>query len=342
MPAVPRARLVATAVHLPPRYRTVSETRERIAASGGAYVPPPGLIEDLTGVRGVHVREPGTQASDLAVAAAREALDAAGAAVGELDLLLFAATCQDLAEPATAHVVAAELGAHCPVFDVKNACNSVLNAMETASALIAAGRYRTVLIACGETTTDVARWRVPDHEALIRAMPGYTVSDAGAALLLTAGPAGAGDPGVLSMAFGADSSAWDACTVEAGGSRNFRPVDDEPTYIRLNGDLLRNAALDSVPWVLERAGPEIEAAREAAFVAFHQISTQQFHETIDKLGLPADRCLPTIAEHGNCAAASLPLQLVRARETSRVEPGDTVALLGMASGFSFGLALIRL
>jgi 3-oxoacyl-[acyl-carrier-protein] synthase-3 len=287
------------------------------------------------------VREEGVQASDLAVAAAVKALGAAGKDIGEVDLLLFAATCQDLIEPATAHIVAAKLGASCPVFDIKNACNSVLNAIETASAFIATGRYRTVLIACGEVSTMATRWRVPDREALLRAMPGYTVSDAGAALLLTAGPSGDSEPGVLGTWFGADSAAWEACTVAGGGSLHGRSVDDEHTSLRLNGDLL-SASLENLPRLLGPAERELTVVRGCAFIAFHQISLPQFHDTSAKLRLPENRCLATVADHGNCAAASLPLQLVRAQETHRVEPGDTVGLIGLASGMSFGLALIRL
>ncbi|MEV0374184.1 3-oxoacyl-[acyl-carrier-protein] synthase III C-terminal domain-containing protein [Streptomyces sp. NPDC050636] len=341
-PDAPRARLAAIAAHLPSRYRTMEATRARIAASGGAYVPPPGLLEELTGVRGVHERDDGVQASDLAVAAAVKALKAAGTQIGEVDLLLFAATSQDLIEPATAHIVAAKLGATCPVFDIKNACNSVLNAIETANALIATRRYRTVLIACGESITDATRWCVPDHEALLRAMPGYTVSDAGAALVLTAAPADDDGPGVLTMAFGSDSSAWRACTVAGGGSLNGRSTDDEHTTLRLNGDLLRNA-LDDMPFMVGTTHQqELEAIRRSAFIAFHQISMPQFHDSSSKFRLPADRCMATVADHGNCAAASLPLQIVKAQETGRVEPGDTVAMIGLASGTSIGLALIRL
>ncbi|MFI0743007.1 3-oxoacyl-ACP synthase III family protein [Streptomyces sp. NPDC021100] len=204
-----RARLLATAVHLPASYRVMDETRDRIARSGSAYVPPPGLLEDLTGVQGVHEKGEGEQASDLAAIAARKALSTAGAGIDEVDLLLFASCSQDLIEPATAHITAAKLGATCPAFDVKNACNSVLNGIETAAAFIETGRYRTVLIASGEAPTLATRWDVPDHEAFLRAMPGYTLSDAGAALLLTATPATDTGPGVLATVFGADSTAWE-------------------------------------------------------------------------------------------------------------------------------------
>ncbi|WP_030381253.1 MULTISPECIES: 3-oxoacyl-ACP synthase III family protein [unclassified Streptomyces] len=339
MPEALRARIAAVSSHLPSRYRTMDEIRARIAGTGG-YAPPPGLLEDLTGVRGVHVHEDGENASDLAVAAARTALAESGLAIGDIDLLLFASTALDLIEPATSHLVAAKLGASCPVFDVKNACNSVLNAMEVAASFIETGRYRTVLIACGEPATLATRWHAPDRQALLRALPGYTASDAGAALVLTAGPAGADDPGILALRFVSNSDAWEACTVSGGGSMHHLSTHDDHTTLRLNGDL-RQGALDALPRILDAAGKELEAVRTSAFVAFHQIAMPQYREMIELLSLPEDRCMPAVAEHGNCAAASLPLQLVKAREADRIESGDLVTMIGLASGFSFGLALVR-
>ncbi|MFI9206053.1 3-oxoacyl-ACP synthase III family protein [Streptomyces sp. NPDC053048] len=337
-----RARLVSTAVHLPPRYRTMTQTRAAIAAANSPFVPPPGLLEDLTGVRGVHVRSDDEQASDLAVTAALKALDAAGTSIGEIDLLLFASSGQDLVEPATAHIVAAKLGAFCPAFDVKNACNSVLNALETAAAFIENGRYRTVLIACGETATLTARWHVPDHVTFMRHLPGYTVSDAGAALVLTAGPAGPDDPGVLRTVFAADSSAWEACTVAAGGSMHPRSTHDDHVCLRLNDDELTRTGRRMAGFVLEYAAEEMAMVRDSAFIAVHQISMPQFHEARDALGLPANRFQATVDRYGNAASASLPLQLAVAQQSDRVMPGDTVSLIGLASGFSIGLAVIRL
>ncbi|MBT3153719.1 3-oxoacyl-ACP synthase [Streptomyces sp. CHD11] len=334
-----RARIAAVSAHLPSRYRTLDEIRVKITETGG-YAPPPGLLEDLTGVRGVHVHDDGENSSDLAVKAARGALDQAGLKIADVGLLLFASTSQDLVEPATSHLVAAKLGASCPVFDIKNACNSFLNAMEVASSFIETGRYRTVLITCGEPSTLATRWHAPDREDLLRALPGYTASDAGAAMVLTAGPARDGDPGILSLRFVSNSAAWEACTVAGGGSMHHLSVHDDHTTLRLNGDL-RQGLIDVLPRILDTAGDDLEAARSAAFVAFHQIAMPQYREMIEGFSLPEDRCLPAVAEHGNCAAASLPLQLVKARQADRIESGDLVAMIGLASGFSFGLALVR-
>jgi 3-oxoacyl-[acyl-carrier-protein] synthase-3 len=312
VPEALRARIAAVSAHLPSRYRTLDEIRVKITDTGG-YSPPPGLLEDLTGVRGVHVHEDGENASDLAVAAARSALDEAGLEIGDVDLLLFASTSQDLVEPATAHLVATKLGASCPVFDVKNACNSFLNGMEVAASFIETGRYRTVLIACGEPSTLATRWHLPGREDLLRA-----------------------------LRFVSNSTAWEACTVAGGGSMHHLSVHDDHTTLRLNGDL-RQSALDVLPQILDTAGEELRAAQAGAFsfIAFHQIAMPQYREVIDAFSLPEDRCMPAVAEHGNCAAASLPLQLVKAREANRVESGDLVAMIGLASGFSFGLALVR-
>ncbi|MEV4436628.1 3-oxoacyl-[acyl-carrier-protein] synthase III C-terminal domain-containing protein [Streptomyces sp. NPDC049585] len=337
-----RARLLSNAVHLPPQYRTMEQVRAGMVAAGSPFVPPPGTLENLTGVRGVHVRSDDVQASDLAVAAAVKALETAGASIGEVDLLLFASTSQDLVEPATGHIVAAKLGATCPVFDVKNACNSVLNAVETAAAFIETGRHRTVLVACGETTTLTTRWHVPDHETFMRHLPGYTVSDAGAALLLAAGPAGPDDPGVLHAVFAADSSAWEACTVLSGGSMYPRSTDDDHCCLRLNENQLSRTGREIARLVVEYAPEEMALVRESAFVAVHQISMPQFHEACTLLGLPRSRFLATVDRYGNAASASLPLQLALAQQSDRVMPGDVVALVGLASGFSMGLVLIRL
>lgn len=336
-----RARLISTAVHLPAQYRTMEQTRAQIAAAGSPLVPPRGLLERFTGVRGVHVRDQDQQASDLAAEAAAKALATAGTDISDVDLLLFASSCQDLLEPATAHVVAAKLGASCPVFDVKNACNSVLNALQVARALIESGQYRTVLITCGETPTLGTRWHLPDVRALHGSAVGYTVSDAGAAMLLTAGAAGEQAPGILTSRFSAESAAWEVCTVRAGGSMNWRPGSDDPTYVQMQGDMVA-AGRQHATRALAGYQAELELVRSSSFIAVHQISVAQFHETITALGLPAERCMLTVADHGNAASASLPLQLVQAQETGRAGLGDLVSLIGFASGFSVGVTVIRL
>jgi len=141
------------AAYLPDQTLSSAEVERRIEG----YAPPPGTPERLTGIRFRHVARPGEQASDLAVMAARE-LDLDG-----IDLLIFASASQDMIEPATAHIVAAKLGLSCPVFDVKNACNSMLNGIQVAEALILTGAHRRVLVCTGEVPSRAVRWRIRDR-----------------------------------------------------------------------------------------------------------------------------------------------------------------------------------
>jgi len=318
-----------------------AELARRIAEESDGFAPPAELVRRLAGVTVRHLMPDDWQASDLAVAAAGKLLADTGIATSDVDMLMFAAASQDMAEPATAHIVAAKLGLACPVLDVKNACNSVLNAIELADALIAAGRYRRILIACGESPSRAIRWRVNGLAQYLSAFAGYTLSDAGAALLLEAGPAGPADPGVLACAFTADSTAWDVGTLPGGGSAH--PRDVESTYFHIDGRKLRRA--------FEALGPALPLDllrrlglrwQDFAVVAVHQVATDYLEVLRSTLDIPADRLVITLPSHGNVASASLPLQLVRAREEGRCGPGDLVALLGLAGGVSLGMAVIRL
>lgn len=189
VPPAPVAVLAGVSVHLPERTVQVADAERALARSSrpGA-VPRLPMVSRLTGVQQVHVLPDDWNASDLAVAASATLLAAQGLDVADVDLLIFASASQDMVEPATSHIVAAKLGVRAPVMDVKNACNSVLNAIEVAEALVATGRYTTVLVACGEAPSRAVRWDVPDRATYLLSAPGYTMSDAGAAVLVQRAP----------------------------------------------------------------------------------------------------------------------------------------------------------
>ncbi|WP_336324074.1 ketoacyl-ACP synthase III [Streptomyces lavendofoliae] len=336
MPAT-HARLAGVAVHLPETLRTAEETEQRVAAAGTGFRPPPGLVHRLTGVERLHVMPDDWQASDLAAAAARKLLADTGTDPDDVDLLIFAAASQDMIEPATSHMTADRLGLRCPAFDVKNACNSVLNALETAHALIAQGGYRRILVACGESPSRAVRWAVPDLRSYLTSIPGYTLSDAGAALLVEA----SAEPGVLGHGFAADSASWSVGTLPSGGSAH--PRGEEHTYFRLDGVGLRRAFERLGPQVLDDTLDRLGLGwHDMAAICVHQVSKPYLDQLADRFGLPMDKIPVTITEHGNTAAASLPLQLVRALESGRAGPGDLVGLVGLAGGISMGMSVIRL
>ncbi|SHL23807.1 3-oxoacyl-[acyl-carrier-protein] synthase-3 [Pseudonocardia thermophila] len=325
------ARIGGVAVHLPERLMTGVELEQRI----GPYRPPDGIVARLTGITARHVMADDEQASDLAVAAARKLLADTGTAVEDVDLLLFASASQDMVEPATAHIVAEKLELRCPVMDVKNACNSVLNGLEVADALIGTGRYRRVVVASGEAPSRAVRWQVPDLATFLRSFAGYTLSDAGAALLVTAGD------GILASAFTADSQHWRAGTLGTGGSAH--PRDVEHTYFAMDAGRLKKAFLGLGTAVLDHtlAGLGLTWA-DLAVVCVHQVSRPYLDVFAERAGVPPEKLVVTVGEHGNMASASLPVQLVTAIELGRAGPGDLVALVGLAGGVSLGIMVVRL
>ena len=221
-----KARITGVATYLPEQTLSSAEVERRIEG----YVPYGGVIERLTGIRLRHVARDDQQASDLAVEAARR-LDHGG-----VDLLVFASASQDMVEPATAHIVAAKLGALCPVFDVKNACNSMLNGIQVAEALILTGAHRKVLVCSGEIPSRAIRWQVRDRAQFVDAFAGYTLSDAGAAVLVDRRPRARH---LLPRLRGRLHGAWAIGTLPGGGSTH--PRDPEYSYFRGDGRRLKDA-----------------------------------------------------------------------------------------------------
>lgn len=330
------ARIAGLGVYLPEATRTTRQTERDLREGNPGLKLATGLIKRLTGVESVHLRPDGWQTSDLAVAAAEVAL---AESPGDPDLLIFASASQDLIEPATSHIVAAKLGLDCPVMDIKNACNSVINAMQVAEALIASGQYRRVLIASGEQPSHGVRWKLKDHEQFIRSFPGYTMSDGGAAVVLEA----TDDPGtgILDSSFLAVSRHWDVGTLPTGGSMNPRDVDR--AYFDMDGHALQEAFLELGPQpVLDLLEKNRLAWDDFDLVAIHQVALPYLPPIFERLGVADDKSVITIADHGNLASVTLPLQLVEARRAGKIAPGSLVLLIGLAGGISLGLMVVRM
>jgi 3-oxoacyl-[acyl-carrier-protein] synthase-3 len=330
------ARIAGLGVYLPESVRSTRETETQLRAINPGLKLATGLIGRLTGVESVHVRPHGWQVSDLAVVASTLALEDSP---GPIDLLIFASASQDLIEPATSHIVAAKLGLDCPVMDVKNACNSVLNAMQVADALISAGQYRRVLIASGEEPSHAVRWDLADHEQFIRSFPGYTMSDGGAAVILEA--SSDGGTGILDSHFVAASKHWQTGTLSIGGSMN--PRDADLSYFDMDGAALQAAFLELGPQpVLDLLERNALTWDDFDLVAIHQVALPYLPPIFERLGVAEGKSIVTVVDHGNLASVTLPLQLALARESGQVGPGSLVLLIGLAGGISLGLMVVRL
>ena len=335
-----RSRVAGLGVYLPEATRTTAETERELRRRNPELVLATGLIGRLTGVKTVHLRPEGWQTSDLAVAAAKTAL---ADSPGRIDLLIFASASQDLIEPATSHIVAAKLGLDCPVMDVKNACNSVLNAMQVADALIRSGQYRRVLIASGEQPSHAVRWKLDSREQFLRSFPGYTMSDGGAAVILetTEFERSGADRGILGSTFVAVSSNWSIGTLGTGGSMDPHALNG--SHFDMDGPALQRAFLDLGPDAVLGTLRELDLEwSDFDLVAIHQVALPYLTPIFERLGVAGDKTIVTIEDHGNLASVTLPLQLVLAREAGTISAGSLVALIGLAGGISLGVMVLRL
>ncbi|MFV2021057.1 3-oxoacyl-ACP synthase III family protein [Micromonospora sp. LOL_023] len=325
--STPRVGITGVGVSLPDRVLATADLQDRIAAASDIPLPP-GLFGTVTGIERRRVAGDDEYASTFAVRAARRALAAAGREPAELDLLLFASASRDLVEPATAHIVQAELGGSAHALDVTNACNSFINGIDLARSMVLAGRARRALVVTGETPTRVMRPRLDSMAQARTAFAGYTFGDGGAAVLLE--PVRRG--GIVDIDTETRSEHWAVGGIFGGGSRHPRG-GDEHTYFQGDGHALRG--------VFERIGTDIlhRVRRRTGWdwvdyerVLVHQVSVPYLERFIEVTGVPKEKLEVTVTELGNLASATLGVQL--ARVDADLRPGDRVLAIGLGGGVS--------
>lgn len=333
-------KILSIATELGPIKTKMSDVLQKVAEASHPSKMPTGYIPRLTGVDTVYRRIEGQNTSDFAAMAGRKALKLAGMDIKEIDLLIFSSASQDLIEPATSHIVSSILGADgVPVMDVKNACNSFLNGMQVANALIKIGQYKNILIVSGETPSMAIRWASKDKDQFLRSFAGFTMSDAGAATVLTA--TDAGDESILAIEFRSDSNRWDVGTLGMGGSRS--PRDVESTYFDMDGRKLANAFMALGPGILnETLAANGLAWNDFKAIGMHQVAAPYIDDICRVLEVPSERVIKTVADYGNMTSATMALQIELAMADGRLEKGDLFAYIGLAGGISTGLGIFRL
>lgn len=316
---------------LPERVVTSREVEERTGFREKLGLPR-GTLERLTGIRERRHADPGVGPSDLAARAGREALEDAGISPAEVEILIFAACSHDLAEPATANIVQEKLGlVNAEVFDVKNACNSFLNALDVMDAFIAAKRCRRGLVVSGEVISCYGDWEIAHKQDLDKKFAGLTLADgAGAAVLL---PVNGDGRKIVQRAFQTKGSEWRLAVVEAGGSLNSQGK----MFFYSESEKLQRLALEECPPLIRRVIAESGwTLEEVDWVVPHQVTLDIARKVAERTGIPLEKWVITVERYGNTGAASIPIALCEARRQGRLKAGNKVVLAGGASGFSAG------
>ncbi|MER7112605.1 3-oxoacyl-ACP synthase III family protein [Streptomyces sp. NPDC000229] len=321
-----RAGITAVASCLPEHEVTSQDLQQQITAASGLSLPTR-MLERVTGITARRAAAEDEYASTLAVRAARTALDRAELAPYDVDLLVFASATRDVAEPATAHIVQAELGSRAHALDVTNACNSFVNGIDTARAMILAGRARRALVVTGETPSRAVRHAPSGPDQLRDGFAGYTFGDAGAAVVLEAVERG----GILDVDTETHSEHWPVGGIFGGGSRH--PRGDEHTYFHGDGSELREVFEKVGTSVLDRMRRRTGLAwGDFRHILVHQVTVPYLERFVELTGVPRDRLVVTVPELGNMASATLGVQLDRVHE--RLRPGDRVLFVGLGGGVS--------
>lgn len=296
---------------------------------------PSGIITSLTGVREKRCAADGEAPSDLALKAAMPALQSAKLSPSDLDLLIFASCAQDLGEPATANILQEKLGASkAHVLDVKNACNGFLNAIDMVDSLIATGKSRTALIACGEVFAPVIQWDLKTRADLDSGFAGLTLGDGAGALVLRG--AEEENRGILHSAFESDGSKWRLAHVRGGGT--IAPRDPMAYYFNCQSAALLQETISRLPRVLDRVLEKSGwRADEVDLICCHQVSLDGVRESCRLTGLPLEKCVITLPKYGNAGAATVPIGLSEAAQQGLIVRGSKVLLVGLSAGISVGV-----
>ncbi|MCX4572152.1 3-oxoacyl-ACP synthase III family protein [Streptomyces sp. NBC_01571] len=324
--------IVHATVHIPEGRQSVAAVEDRFRAGSPAAPLSRGVLQRMYGLAERIVAADHDQPSDLAVHAARRLLADTDTDPAGVDLLLYAGILADMEEPATAHVVADKLGLGCPVLDLKNACNGVLNALEVADAFIRGGRYRRVLVTTAEVSTRESRWEVDDPADILTALPSLSTGDMGSALLVEA----SGLPGIVGSRFFANSWGWRAATLPNPYAQHRRLG-----HLRIDSAQLVDS-FEGLPGKVRGALKDFGVeSDDLDLVCVHQPSVPFTRVVCDWVGVDPGRILATFPAHGNVATNTIPLQLATALECGRLRRGDLVGMFGFASGASAGVVLCR-
>jgi 3-oxoacyl-[acyl-carrier-protein] synthase-3 len=289
-------------------------------------------IQQRVGIKERHIAAEGEYTSDLAVAAAKNALANAGLTPDDIDLIIVATTTPDYTFPAAATLVQMKLGIHHGMaFDIQAVCSGFVYAVATADSYIKNGLGTRALVIGAETFSRLLDWT--DRTTCV------LFGDGAGARILEKDEHADGEPerGVLASALRSDGHHWDKLYVDGGPS-----TTGTTGHVHMQGpEVFRHAVgkiTDVVYSTLEKTGYTVG---DLDWFVPHQANRRIIDGAGAKLGLPPEKVVVTVDIHANTSAASVPLALSVATADGRIKQGDLVMLEAMGGGFTWGASLIR-
>ena len=291
-------------------------------------------IVERTGIRERRIAAPEEALSDLALPAAREALEDAGLEGHDVDLVIVATVTPDMAFPATAAILAEQLGAgEAGAYDLSAGCTGFMYAVAQAYGMLAGGLAQKALVVGGDILSKIMDWSDRSTSVLFGDGAGAVVMERVA------------EGGFLGFELGADGSGGPQLYLPAGGSRTPATPDsiaDRLHFVKMNGrevfKFATRVLVSSAEAVLAECGRTVD---DVDVYVPHQANVRIIEHARAKLGIPRDRVVVDVDRYGNTSSGSIPLALADAKEDGRLAPGRLVLMTGMGAGLTWGSGLIE-
>jgi 3-oxoacyl-[acyl-carrier-protein] synthase-3 len=317
------SRIVGTGRYLPERVLTNFDLEKMVETTDE-------WIRSRTGIERRHIAADGEYTSDLAYGAAVDAINSAGIDASEIDFIVVGTTTPDTTFPNVGCLIQEKLGLHgCPAFSVETACSGFLYGLSIADQFVRSGQAKCALVVGAETLSRITDWE--DRQTCVLFADG-----AGAAILKPSDEAG-----IISTHLGADGQYKDLLYYPTGPSK--RPTDDTPSVIQMKGNEVFKVAVKTLENMVDEVLTHNDLQKsDIDWLIPHQANIRIIQATAKRLGMPMERVILTVQDHGNTSAASVPMALDVAVKDGRVKPGDLVLLEAFGGGFTWGAALVRM
>ncbi|MGI9203322.1 MAG: beta-ketoacyl-ACP synthase III [Woeseiaceae bacterium] len=318
------ARIIGTGGYLPDRIMSNKELEDIVDTSDD-------WIRDRSGIKRRRIAADNEKTSDMALAAANNALASADADVADIDLIVVATTTADKVFPSTACIVQRRLGLErIPAFDINAACSGFIYALDVANRFIRTGGASTVLVIGAEIYSRILDWT--DRTTCV------LFGDGAGAVILQA----TDDEGIISTHIHSDGKHEELLHVPAGVSSGYADVTVEAAYIQMKGNEVFRKAVSTLGAIAKETLLENGfEQKDLDWLVPHQANLRIIAAAAKKLSLPMDRVVVTVDEHANTSSASIPLALDVAIRDGRIRRGDLLLFEAFGAGFTWGSALVR-
>ncbi len=335
------SRITGTGSYLPPRQLTNADLVGLLAERG--IETSDDWIVERTGIRARHYADDGVNASDLALEACQQALQAAGRKASEIDLIIVATSTPDMVFPSTASILQRKLSeaavaqgdlgaAGGAAFDVQAVCSGFIYALTIADAMIQAGSATRALVVGAEIFSRLLDFN--DRTTCV------LFGDGAGAVVLEAVEHDGSGPAVLASDIHADGRHTGILCVP--GTVSGGQVLGDP-LLKMDGQAVFKLAVGLLESAAKAALAKADLAEaDVDWLVPHQANIRIIQSTARKLKLPMDKVIVTVDRHGNTSAASIPLALDEGIRSGQIRPGQTAMLEGVGGGFTWGAVLLRL